>query len=174
MGIDCPSFKTICYWVNELRRGRQDLKDKPHSGRPADAMTEEIVQKVAEVVKQNRHISTHFLAKTLGISHMTIHRILRSNLGFKKIQCKWVPKLLSNFEMQKRVESCQSLLAMFRTNRDNVINHIITQDETLIYYYTPMSKHQSKVWLGGGDAVPKLPRSAAPNGKVMLSVWWDC
>ena len=37
-----------------------------------------------------------------------------------------------------------------------------------------MSKHQLKVWLEGSDAVPKLPRSTAPNGKVMLSVWWDC
>ena len=76
-------------------------------------MIEEIVQKVIEAIKQDHHISTYFLVKTLGINHMTIYRILRSNLDLKKIQCKWVPKLLINFEMQKRVESCQSLLAMF-------------------------------------------------------------
>ena len=37
-----------------------------------------------------------------------------------------------------------------------------------------MSKHQLKVCLGDGDTVPKLPRSVVSNGKVMLSVWWDC
>ena len=66
LGIDCPSFKTICYWVNELQRDWQDLKDKPRSGRPTDAMTEEIVQNIAEAVKQDRHISTHFLVVTVN------------------------------------------------------------------------------------------------------------
>ena len=60
-----PAFATVYNWVNEFKRGRISTCDVPRSGRPIEAATPEIIDKVHDIVLSesaraccgNRHIT---------------------------------------------------------------------------------------------------------------------
>jgi transposase len=49
-GDSSPSFLTIKKWVAEFKRGRTNLEDDPHEGRPKSATTSEIIAQVHNMV----------------------------------------------------------------------------------------------------------------------------
>ena len=58
MNGDCaPSRATFFNWFVEFRRGRQNLKDEPRSGRPLTAVTDKNTAVVNYLIKENRHIT---------------------------------------------------------------------------------------------------------------------
>lgn len=57
-GESAPSYATIKRWVREFKQGRESLKDDPHPGRPATATSQGNIDKVHQMVLENRRIST--------------------------------------------------------------------------------------------------------------------
>ena len=51
-----PSFKTVYKWVNEFTC-RTSTRDEPHSGRPVEAAMPEIIEKVHDMVLNDRSTS---------------------------------------------------------------------------------------------------------------------
>ena len=174
VGGSAPSLKTVYKWFNELKWGRNDMKDKHRIGRPKDVGTPEVITKIAQAVKNNPHISSTILANMMKISQRTVMRILRNDLELKKVSSKWVPKLLTKIEKEKRVTASRALLQQFQCGGDAFLQSIITQDETILSLYMPKSKQGAKVWLGAGDSAPEEPRIKSPNGRILMSIWWDC
>ena len=43
-------------------------------------------------------------------------------------------------------------------------------NETLIFYFTPVSNRQSAEWTAAGESSPKRPKM---QSKVLASVFWD-
>ena len=48
-----PSLATVCFWINEFKRGWRDIKDEPRPGRPKTSIDDFMVQKVNDLVKQD-------------------------------------------------------------------------------------------------------------------------
>jgi len=48
------AFTTVHNWVNEFKRGRTSTCDAPRSGRPIEAATPEIIDKVHDIVLTDR------------------------------------------------------------------------------------------------------------------------
>lgn len=49
-----PSMTTVRYRFNEFKRGRTSVFDEERPGRPADVVTEEIIEKVHDVILADR------------------------------------------------------------------------------------------------------------------------
>ena len=173
LGDTCPSYSNVIYWVKNIKLGRENMADAKSSGRPKDVSTPDVIEKVKQQVKKDPHISIRILAKMMKISRHSVFNILHKELKLKNLNSKWVPKILTKEQKKKRVDTCKSLLAKFAEDGDGFVKSIVTQDETPVYFYTPLTKQGSKVWLGAGDSAPEVPRIMTPYGKVMLSTWWD-
>ncbi|KAG5316919.1 SETMR methyltransferase, partial [Pseudoatta argentina] len=118
-------FVTVYNWVNEFKRGRTSTCDALRSGRPIEAATPEIIDKVHDIVLIDRRVSASLLKP-----HGTVISILHEQLDMKKLSEKWVPRLLT-------------------------VDHKITVDETWIHYFTPETKEQSKQWTSPSEPAPK-------------------
>ena len=83
-----PAFATVYNWVNEFKRGRTSTCDAPRSGRPIEAATPEIIDKVHDIVLTDRRVKVLKLVEATGISHDTVISILQEQLGMKKLSAR--------------------------------------------------------------------------------------
>lgn len=66
-----------------------------------------------------------------------------------KVSARWVPRMLSLFQMRVRVEIREQFLARCGHKPDLIINRFVTGDETWVHDYDPDSKRL--------DAVLRVP-----------------
>ncbi|KAG5314939.1 SETMR methyltransferase, partial [Acromyrmex insinuator] len=88
-----PSDYTVKYWFREFRGGRNSTTDEIRSGRLSDAVTEENVKKIHEMVLADRKVKVRELADATKISTERTRHILGEILHMKKLSCRWVPLL---------------------------------------------------------------------------------
>lgn len=65
----------------------------------------------------------------------------------KKISARWVPRMLTPLDKQRRLESCKDFLKLCEPDLDEICNRIVTVDETWIRQYDPESKQESMQWI---------------------------
>ncbi|XP_032678153.1 histone-lysine N-methyltransferase SETMAR-like, partial [Odontomachus brunneus] len=171
LGESVPSFTTIKYWVAEFKRGRKSCQDEHRSGRPNEVTTPEMVTKIHKMVLDDRRLKVRELAEMVGISKSTVHRILTENLDMEKLCARWVPRLLTIEQKQRREDVSIECLAMFRSNKTEFLRRFITMGETWVYHFTPETKEQSKQWTERGKSAPKKAKTTPSAGKVMASVF---
>lgn len=173
LGESAPSFTTVKYWVAEFKRGRTSCQDEHRSGRPNEVTTPEMVKKIHKMVLDDRRLKVRELADMVGISKSAVHRILTENLDMRKLCARWVPRLLTMEQKQRREDVSIECLAMFHSNKAEFLRRFITMDETWVHHFTPETKEQSKQWTERGESAPKKAKTVPSAGKVMASVFWD-
>ena len=87
-GLESPSLSTVKRWFNEFKRGRTSVFDEEKSGRPSE-ISENVTEKLQEIVKQERRITTRELTSRLNVSRGTVNTLL-SSFGIKKICSRFV------------------------------------------------------------------------------------
>jgi [histone H3]-lysine36 N-dimethyltransferase SETMAR len=172
-GDDCPSKSTICEWSKLFKHGRESLDDDPRSGRPVDVITSDVVEKTKCLVLEDARLKKRQLAATLGVSETTVFRILHEYLGMTKVSARWVPRILSPFQMRVRVETCEQFLALCGDEPDLIINRLVTGDETWVHHYDPESKQESMQFHVKGSSHPKKFKVTPSAGKIMATIFWD-
>ncbi|XP_014487254.1 PREDICTED: uncharacterized protein LOC106751024, partial [Dinoponera quadriceps] len=94
-GNFAPSISTVKKWAAEFKRGRTSLKDDPCEGRPKTATTPETIEKVHNIVLDDRRVKVCEIAEAVGISEERVRNILQEELGMRKLCARWVPHLLN-------------------------------------------------------------------------------
>ncbi|KAG5310832.1 SETMR methyltransferase, partial [Acromyrmex insinuator] len=94
-----PSMTIVRYWFNKFKRDRSSVFDEERSGRPADVVTEKIVEKIHDMILADRQTKVHEVAEAVGVSYGTAFNILHDNLGMKKLSARWVPRLLTMHQL---------------------------------------------------------------------------
>jgi histone-lysine N-methyltransferase SETMAR len=61
-------------------------------------------------------------------------------LGYTKVCSRWVPRMLTPENKQKRVESCEELLKRYHEEGDQFLLNIVTGDESWIHHFDPEEK----------------------------------
>jgi len=94
-GEHALSLSTVRRWVAKFKDGETQVDDRPRSGRPREAVTQEKIAKVQELITNDPHITTQILEDEIGISHDRIVYILHNELNLHKVCAKWIPHKLS-------------------------------------------------------------------------------
>jgi len=68
LGQHAPSYTTVKNWVAQFKRGDFSTCDVPRPGRPKPATTPEIIDKIHELILEDRRISAKSITEHLGIS----------------------------------------------------------------------------------------------------------
>ena len=137
-GKSSPSYSIVASWVSEFKRGRKDLNDEPRPGRPVSQSAAENVDKVHQLVLENREISIECIVQETGLSTGTVHTILHEHLSMSKVCARWVPKMLTPDMKATRVNTSSVLLSRYNVNPEIFRSRVVTGDETWVYYYTPI------------------------------------
>ena len=111
------------------RDSREPVEDDERGGRPKSTRTEVNIAAGADMVKNYRRIASIMIAESLNIPNTVGLRILKEDLGKRKLCACFIPHFLTPEQREDRVTSCQDIIAMADADR-NVFNKIITEDET--------------------------------------------
>lgn len=171
-GDAAPSRATVFNWYAEFKRGRERVKDEPHPGRFCSAVTEENVNRVKALVKQDRRISIRQIEQTLNIGSAAAQTILHERLGLRKLSARWIPHLLTEEQKQRRVDFCKFMLDKFAGGSSKSVSEIVTGDESWIYQYDPETKQQSTVWVFDDEDPPTKVVRSRSVGKQMVAVFF--
>ncbi|UYV76833.1 hypothetical protein LAZ67_14002137, partial [Cordylochernes scorpioides] len=164
---NAPKRTTVFEWHSRFKAGRISIEDDPRQGRPTFRRTDENVQKITDLIKENPRTTLLELEQDTGISKTTIGRIVTEDLRLKKTSAKFIPRFLTNEQKLCRLSTCEDMLEMTRTDPEWK-DKIITGDETWVYGYDPETKRQSAEWRGQGEPRPKKFRILKSRNKVLL------
>ncbi|KAJ8723934.1 hypothetical protein PYW07_007914 [Mythimna separata] len=105
-------------WFSRFKNGEMSIDDKPRSGRPATARTDENVKKIREIILEDRRRTIEEIVELSGVTWSSVQRILTEDLGMRRVAAKFVPRLLTAEQKQRRVEACFALKEEFKNDSD--------------------------------------------------------
>jgi histone-lysine N-methyltransferase SETMAR len=162
---------TVFKWFKRFKDGRSNISDDARSGRPS-VITPTLVASVKTFIEEDRRRSIRDVVDGTGIAFGTVWNILHEHLHMKRICARWVPRLLTDFDKERRVATSKHFLQRVRREGDAFLNKIITCDETWIPLYDPETKQESSQWVDPATPRPvkaKVNRSAAKYMFIMFA-----
>lgn len=172
-GSSCSSEFVIKFWSRQFKLGRESLEDDPRSGRPVSAVTDENVARVKKIILEDRRVKQWEIARDVGFSKERVNEIIHEHLNMSKVSARWVPRMLTAFDMERRVKCCEEFLDMSRGKEEEIISRIVTCDETWIRQWDPESKQESLQWKFKDEKPPRKFKVCPSAGKLMATIFWD-
>ena len=75
--------------VSRFKAGRTSTDDDKNSGRPVSSSTPEMIERVCQIIRENRRRSTiDEVSMLVGISHRTCHKMLTEYLKMRRVASK--------------------------------------------------------------------------------------
>jgi len=142
-----PSSSNVFRWYGRFRDGREDTEDDPRSGRPTECRNDNNVEKISQLLLQNRHLSLRMLADEMNIGKGTVRKTVVEDLRKRKICSHFVPHSLTPEQNDRRIAACRDLTAKADSDPD-FFKKIVSGDETWCFAYDPTTKSQSAAWVG--------------------------
>ncbi|UYV79832.1 hypothetical protein LAZ67_18000865 [Cordylochernes scorpioides] len=146
--------KTSFRVVQTLQGRREETADNERSGRPSTSTTPEKVDKVLELVHEDRRITVREVAEEAGISFGSTQSIMKDILG------------------NARKETA-SLNLEATTDDPELLKRVITGDKTCFYGFDSETTQQASEWRFKNEPRTKKARKAPSKVKVMLTVFFD-
>ncbi|XP_055916518.1 protein GVQW3-like [Eupeodes corollae] len=109
LGTSCPSYSTIKQWVSEFKKGRVSTSNEPRSRRPVEVTNPDMIEKIHQIVLEDRRLKVGEIAKTCKMSNERVQNILHQHLPMQKLCARWVPRLLT-------APAHKSIVAMAKIN----------------------------------------------------------
>ena len=100
------------------------------------------VEKISQLLLQNRHLSPKMLADEVNIGKDTVKKIVVEDLQKRKICSRFVPHSLTPEQKYRRIAACRDLIATADSDPD-FFKKIVTGDETWCFAFDPSTKCQS-------------------------------
>ena len=108
-----------------------------------------------------------------SIDQATVHIMLREDLHMLKIAAKWVPCALTEQQKWCHYETSRFHLKRYQNEGENLLNNIITIDETWVRAYEPELKRQSAEWRHEGSSRRQKFRQNLSPVKLMVILAYD-
>lgn len=173
-GENCMSDSAVRKWCRKFTEGRTDVHDEGGQGRKSVASAS-LVDRVDQVVRDKRRFTiTELSTEFPDISRSSLYKIVTSELGYRKLCARWVPKMLSEDHKMRRMASALNFLTRYNDEADIFLKSIVTGDETWVLYDNPETKEQSKQWMHThSPSKPKKFKQTLTKRKTMATVFWD-
>ncbi|GBP10691.1 Putative uncharacterized protein FLJ37770 [Eumeta japonica] len=148
----------------------ESCEDDPRPGRLVTVVTEENVRKIEKLVLADRRIKLWQIAEELQISKKRVGEIIHEHMNMRKISARWVPKMLTPFDKQRRLQTSKDFLELVGDNIDEICDRIVTVDETWVRQYDPESKQESMQWTKK-ERPPKKFKVQKSASKLMATIF---
>ncbi len=141
---------------------------------------EETVQCVRALLNKDHRYTVTDLQREMLLcfsheaSRGTIYTVLTEQLEMSKVCACWVPRQLTDEHRKNQLASTLQFLTQYNEQGNDLIERIVTGDETWVHFWTPEMKEQSRVWKTKGEETPKKFKQVPSVGKVLLTTFWDC
>ena len=116
-------------WYGRIRDGREVTENDPRSGRPTECHKDNNIEKISQLLLQNRHLSLRMLADEVNIGKDTARKIVVEDLQKQKICSRFVPHSLTPEQKNRRIAACRDLIGTAHSDPD-FFKKILTGDET--------------------------------------------
>ncbi|UYV63307.1 K02A2.6-like [Cordylochernes scorpioides] len=146
------SRRPVFEWYKLFKEGQEETADNERSGSPSTSTTPEKVDKVLELMREDRRIT--------------------DILGVRRLNTVLVPKDLTFDQKNARKETAR-LNLVATTDDPELLKRVITGDETWIYGFDSETTQQASEWRFKNEPRPKKARKAPSKVKVMLTVFFD-
>jgi len=103
-GNKAVNGSNVFRWYSRFWDGRELVEDDERGGRPKSIRTEVNIVAVADLVKNYRRIASRMIDAGL--------RILKGDLGKRKLCARFVPHSFTPKRRENRVTSCQGIIAL--------------------------------------------------------------
>ena len=173
IGDEAPCIRTVERWFARFSTGHFGVEDDPREGRPRTSTDEQSVAAVKAAIEEDPRLTGEKLEEMLGIEVTSVYRILHDHLGLSVKAARWVPRLLTQEQMDARVEFSRWFLEEFDEGRSPKFRFIVTGDEAWFHKSDPETKQQSMVWTKKGEAPPVKARREKSAGKIMLAIFFS-
>nr|CAH7754411.1 unnamed protein product [Callosobruchus chinensis] len=171
---DAALSKTRVYeWFSRFKNGEMSTGDQPRPGRPSTSRNDENIEIINALVREDRRRTIDQLCEMSGISWSSVQRILSEDLHMRRVAAKFVPRLLTGEQKERRLQACLELQDQLKEDPE-FFSKVITGDESWCYGYDPESKQQSSQWMTPGSPRPKKARQVKSNIKTLLICFFDC
>ena len=88
-----PSHGMVHKCFTEYRCSRISTSDADRPGRPKEVTSQEMIDKIHDIVLKDRRLKVREIIETVIISVGCVWRILHECLGMRKLSARWVPRL---------------------------------------------------------------------------------
>ena len=108
-------------WCKRIKDGRTSISDDP--GRGGSQLTAVIpvnIQRVERLILDNQRITCREIAQETNLSVGTVNTIIHGRLHFRKVSARWVPRQLSVFDRDRKVDGCTELKERFLTGKARI------------------------------------------------------
>ena len=138
-------------------------------GLPLQKLTKTV--KVRDLVRSDRRLTIREMSHELNLSLYAVQSILTKDLTMRRVSAKFILKL-SDEQKQHRLQMAQELINRSENDPD-LLNRVITGDESWVYGYDPETKAKSSQWKSLVSPQPKKVRKSQSNAKSILVVFFD-
>ena len=108
-----------------------------------------------------------------GIHWSSILKILREQLGLRKICARWVPHLLTDEHKQSRVRHALQVIEKYDICDPRRLEEIVTGDETWIYHFQPDSRAKNKIWVSSEGDRPVIACRCKTSNRMLYAIFFD-
>ena len=78
-------------WFSRFKAGRTSTDHDERSGRPASISMPEMIERVCQIIREDRRHTIDEVSMLVGISHGTCHKILTGDLKMRRVASKFLP-----------------------------------------------------------------------------------
>ncbi|PNF37916.1 hypothetical protein B7P43_G03887 [Cryptotermes secundus] len=76
---DAMGKTQVFEWFSRFKNGEMSIDDKPRSGRPSTARTHENVEKIREIIKEDRRRTIEEIVELSGVTSLSVRQFLTKN-----------------------------------------------------------------------------------------------
>jgi hypothetical protein len=116
-GNEALNRSHVFRWYSWFWDGRELVEDDERDARPKSTRIEVNIAAVADLVKNDRRITSRIIAESLNISETVVFRTLKEDLEKRKLCARFVPHSLTPERREDRVTSCQDIIAMVNADK---------------------------------------------------------
>ena len=119
-------------------RKTESVRDDEGCGRSREVRTPELVEQIHNFMDEDRRVFIETISTKFDVSVRTVHRIIHEQLNMQKICAKFVPRVLSEEEKERRHKGSMEMVEFIDSDPE-VLEAPVTCDESWIYCYDPES-----------------------------------
>ena len=157
------SSATVYKWIKVFEEGTLDCSDRERCGRPKK---DGLIPSIELLLRDDPYQSARSIASELHVDKNTVSRMLREEMGMKKVNFHWIPHELTDRQKIVRVDIAKEMLRVLSAVRYHSL--VLTGDETFLYWKNP----RNSVWQHENLPQPSKERKTVGSMKLMISVIW--